>query len=471
MSLAHPTPSQTRFPDVTVLPDGRGRYTRFYDLTLANQIKLALFTQLAPGAVDPHPLFAGARFTYEQTIAGAPQGVRSYLTRTFEVLPATAEVQVGLNTKIKLEDGRTGIEAEFWQFSAGTATPGIVGTTTAPGDTSAFLTKEVAENDGTLRRIKRTYVYAGTLAQTDETREGGMALTRTIVSAKTVPDTPAGYTLIVERKEPVNGFPVYTYTFAKGLGLVFVGISSRSDGLREVTNISLGTRTAPSGIVIRDDYRESDGYKIYTVTALQTAAGGADVTTATVVFDAYVGFTYPGRAKPFVHLGDPDVPCIEVFKSPPIQTQVKALVTTSYQTSNAFGAISDYWNPTDWATLRAEFKIPSSSGDPEQKLIVQALPYYRGVSSPLTVAIDAAPYFIAKVFGEITFGMVVETGSLVTTPYDVVITINGGPPDPGGNTWTLDARLDLAFTATDGTKYYRKTLVTAAIPAQSALPV
>jgi len=52
------------------------------------------------------------------------------------------------------------------------------------------------------------------------------------------------------------------------------------------------------------------------------------------------------------------------------------------------------------------------------------------------------------------------------------ITVTGGPPDPGGNTYTLLAEVEPAFYEyTSATPYYRKTLVSATIPAQAALPV
>jgi hypothetical protein len=63
------------------------------------------------------------------------------------------------------------------------------------------------------------------------------------------------------------------------------------------------------------------------------------------------------------------------------------------------------------------------------------------------------------------FGHQVYGGTLAT------ITVTGGPSDPGGNSYTLSAEIVPAFTAYDGTKWFRRTDVTATIPAQAALPV
>jgi hypothetical protein len=44
----------------------------------------------------------------------------------------------------------------------------------------------------------------------------------------------------------------------------------------------------------------------------------------------------------------------------------------------------------------------------------------------------------------------------------------GGPEDPVGNTYTIETPLlEEAFTDIDGTQYYRKTIITATIPAQT----
>jgi len=371
--------------------------------------------------------------------------------------------------------------------------------------------------------VQVTYESPGTVTQRDNTGNNGALLTRTIISFYDTPATPSGYTLVNTSTENVNGYPYKAYTFAKGTGevaraidygqssdqgttgvtrttirylvvpgatvqptslagsveiarnmeegdgyriwttvwakgtgLVAQNISSRQDGLREVTNIALGTRSAPSGVVIRDDYAERDGFAVYTVTAMQTAAGGSDPTVATVVFERYVPFTYPGRAKAFEEVYNSRY-MMDVFESPPITTLVKATVTVSYTTTNTLGTISDFWNPSEWATIRAQW---IGLGNEPQNL-VRARPGYRSTSATAITRTSSstAPNNVS-IFGNIVYGNTTAK-----------ITCTGGPADPGGSTYTLSAELEPAFTDAAGTKYYRKTLVSAAIPAQAALPV
>jgi hypothetical protein len=228
--------------------------------------------------------------------------------------------------------------------------------------------------------------------------------------------------------------------------------------LREVTNISLGSKSTPTGVVIRDDYRIDEGYTVYIVTSIQAADGSTAIASISLVFERYVPFLYPGRAKAYTLEAANGWDAYDVFRSPPVRTDVKATITVSYQTTNTLGTISNYWNPSEWAVVQAEWitldNIPGFA--------VVALPGYRSVSAtPLT--------FTAGVWADGTAGTML--GNVVYGNTTAKLTVTGGPADPGGNTYTLDATIEPAFTASDGTQYYRKTLVTATIPAQVALPV
>lgn len=448
-------PGELRPAEIIKLPDGRERVTRWRAVSGGRSAASLMF--VAYGAVDPAAKTGVAGGT-TPTVRLVDQRVGDFngepaLIQVYEEIPATAEIQVGGNTRIELEDGRVGIEANFLQYTAGSYVPGTVGTTTAPGDTSAFLQRAEQTNDGGLRRIKRTYVYAGQIAQSDSTGEQGMLLTRSITSVKTVPGTPSGYTFIRSEVNPVNGLPVYHYTFVKGAGLVMVAIEARNDGLRTETHVAYGTKSTPSGVVTRDDYREADGYRVFTVTAMQAEDGSA-VTGAEVEVERWVPFTYPGRAKAFAETYDSGKVNLAVFLSPPVATQVLATVTTSYQTANTLGSIGTFWNPSEWATIKAQWV----GGYGRAASQLEALPGYRSVS-------DAPVTHTGTGFDSTIYGGIIYNGSTAE------ITVSGGPDDPGGETLVLHAELEPAFTSVTGTKYFRKTIIVATIPAQASLPV
>jgi hypothetical protein len=301
------------------------------------------------------------------------------------------------------------------------------------------------------------------LGQNGTTEDGTLGVTRLAIEHLTSPaaseptwGSVSGYIKLSVRSVERDGHMVWTGGFAKGVGEVTSRVRARQDGLREQTIISLGTRVAPDGIVIEDSSQTSDGFIIYTVTAMQEGDGGATPTSATVEFERYVPFTYPGRAKTYSATVNGRT-FIDVFRSPPVTTDVKATITVSYTTTNTLGTISDYWNPKEWATLRAAWV--GYNDEPFNQ--VSALTGYRSVSTtPVEATASSSPPSDLSCMGNPVFG---------GAKANVVCT--GGPADPGGDTFTLDATIEPAFTSTAGVVYYRKTIVTATIPAQAALPV
>lgn len=313
----------------------------------------------------------------------------------------------------------------------------------------------VINMDGVGAQILETWIEAGQLSEVIRESHNGKLTTITLTYFNQIPPTPPGFVLVDRGTQNPNGVPTYTYTFAKGEGLISVTIDARGEGLRAVTHVSLGTKSIPPGVIVHDDTDELDGYFRYTVTAMQSSTG-ADPTTETFEYERYVPFTYPGRAKPYiVVIGVRTI--IDLFQSPPIQSDVLATVTITYQASDTLAAIANYWDPDSWATMVV--KMVTRYGEPLS--IVRALPGYRAADE--SVYSFTAPNVVgeeASISGNLVYGG--TTGTMQ---------VKGGPEDPGNKTYTLEARLEPAFTATDGTKYYRKVAVVAAIPAQPAMPV
>lgn len=424
----------------------------------------------------------------KQDVTGQGEGEGSFyapnknppiLTRVFEQIPASAEIQVGNNTAKKLQDGRTAIEAEFLQFSSATPTPGTPGFTTAPGDANAYMMTESAPSDGTLRRITRTYVYAGTIATDLQTLLEGALLIQTITSVKTVPATPSGYTLIGQPIDSPNGLPTYTYKFAKGSGLVEKRIQLRDGGLRLETWISLGNSfdsgtMQPPGILAVKDEENLDGYKRFTVTCTQKADGTDPTSGIVLTYGIKSPWKFPGRAKAYTtdftaiapDLSTYTAHARDVFLSPPVEILIDATVQVSYQTSAAIGSLTyPLWNPDTWATVQAFWEGWGAT----PRSLIQTHNEYRAVGSPVTFTAGATISSGGTVvlsgsnnscMGERVYGL--STGS---------ITVSGGPSAPDGNTYTLSVQLEPAFQAEDGTQYYRRTVVYATIPTQTALPV
>jgi hypothetical protein len=307
---------RARRPKTEKLPDGRLRAT--FSLKVLEHIgqdkaQIAADVFIAFGTEAEK--FPGLRLIEQYLDGLEPNKDGSLpLVRVYEELPATTEIQVGGNTQITLEDGRTAIEAKFLQLTAGAYVPGTVGTTTAPGDASAFLQKAEQVNNGAVRTITRTYVYAGTLTQVDETKNAGKLLLRSIVAVKTEPATPTGYTPIVQDKKNVNGLTVYSYTFAKGAGRVSSDVAYKQNGKLKITTIrylDTDDGETPAGTLVNDDHQTHDGYTIYT-------KGYAEIVGDGIVQND-VETKYKGKLRLYriVRLGSaPDAPAASLTPTP-----------------------------------------------------------------------------------------------------------------------------------------------------------
>lgn len=450
-------PSESRVPETLVLPDERKRLTRFFIVAHRGVIPPDLDLPWGTPDFDESPPsgWEGLRLTARQMTDEIPPGTKDshpILMMIYEQIDESEETTVGGPTTIQLEDGREAVTNETIQFSTGTYTPGVVGSED-PDNPGHYLLKEEAVDDGGLRRIKRTWVTAGIVATDDQIKNGGMLLIKTITSVHTVPSTPSGFTLIGAPVQNPNGLPIYTYTYAKGDGLVSESIDARPEGLRVQTYVALGTKQTPTGVVIRDDREERDGYEQFTVSCMQSATGG-DPTSGSFSYEQYRPFLYPGRAFPYEVLID-DYHLLDVFQSPPIEVMLEHEVEIFYSSSGTI-SVSDFWAPDEWAVV-----IVKMIGLGENPIsIVKALNGYRSTNeTELSYSEPGTPGDQGSIMGNQMYGGTTGT-----------IQVIGGPDDPGGDTFTVEARAEPAFSDVGGTLYYRHTRVTVEVPNQPALP-
>ena len=290
--------------------------------------------------------------------------------------------------------------------------------------------------------------------------QGKLVIYRRTALGKQAPTPEAtigGTVVLISTVARTDGSDYYDYTWAEGEGVIDHSIRSRNDGLREETYVSLGEKVANLyGVLIVDDAEEMSGVTKYTTTAIQ-AANGASPLAASLTLPRNVRFPYPGRAKAYSKNIVAAWYAYDVFLSPPVEVELPGTVTMTYQADNSLGSVGTRWQPTAWATIEAAWY--GLGGYPQSH--IEALRGYRSVSAtPITATFGSLDTNGGTMLGQTAFGG--STGTL---------TVYGGPPDPGGNTYTMDAYLEVAFTSTAGTVYYRKVVVSVTVPAQSALPV
>jgi len=331
MSFWGNPPSQSRKPYAEVLPDGRHRYTRFFKIQTTGIVPPELDYAVAsvdPWTTDAPSAWSTCLLTYKQfrdAERGFPQGAEDaspIVQLIYEEIAATGETPVGASDQTELTDGRVQVVDTWVQFHATTFVPQTinVSSVTAAGGATCYLFLEETDDDGTLRQIKRTYQSAGTVATDDESLQGGALLLKKITSFHTVPATPSGYTSVGTPVQNPNGYPIYTYTFAKGAGLVVDEIQTIStDALIVYHRIALGTApTTPSATIggtvtlfdstviqedgyVKYDYRWAEGDGQNSITTEGQADGALDYRVTTYTLAASTP-SYPGGGTGYLIL-------------------------------------------------------------------------------------------------------------------------------------------------------------------------
>jgi hypothetical protein len=368
-------------------------------------------------------------------------------------------MQLGKDREILRPNGQKGIVRTFFQRAFATWTRGVHGEALAVSDVDYVLSEEDKTETQAIRTVTRTYLQKGEIGRSIKTYVNGFVITRVTTFADDTVPTVSGGTLALTQVDDAaspSATPTRVYTFVSSNGVFSTSIGTRTDGLRSVTVVSMGVKNTPIGEVVSDIESEDEGMKRWSVTAMQTAAGLADVSTATLETGRQERFVYPGRIKGFTTTVDTNN-ILDIYRSPPQAVDLEATVTITYATAKGSAPVN-LWAPNEGATMRATFQaVPGGVG----QLRVMHFENFRAVNSGASItASGSAGDGVSSCFGQRLYG-----GTTAT------ITLNGGPADPGGTTKTLAWSSEAAFTTVTGTVWYRRVAVTAAIPEQDDLPV
>jgi len=256
-------------------------------------------------------------------------------------------------------------------------------------------------------------------------------------------------------------------------GTLSISKSSESDGVMSVTTVFFGAEGSAVGPIIAKKTDDYEGLPTVSVTTLQDVDGNSIVAGGENLVNQVSGFSpfsYPGvldvDANATTNGGGGDWLQVKALLiDAPAQCKVKTTTYFIFQTGNSIVA-SDYkyasstglWSPNHWAA----FSI-SASGVFDNGLFSDSSTFrgYRTSSASDSGSLSGPLLSVAQLSWQ---GRSVLTDN-ATINYDLVI--DQGPPDPIGNTYTLDAQIAPAFDDIDGNQYYKKTIVvTDAIPSQ-----
>lgn len=203
--------------------------------------------------------------------------VITFFTRSF-VEVTEEEQQVGKTAFSTGENGLAQAVTRHIQLASAAHIRKTVGVSQLDG---LILQQETAESpDEVARIITRVYVEPGILSSSTEyqTDESGKKLEiRTVQAWAATVETPEGFALVSSSTQNPNGFPVRSYTFAKGEGLVLREVDEKLGG-----NLTITTErhlSSPLDNIGPDplegefsrEFRDERGYRVWTIRGAEGA--------------------------------------------------------------------------------------------------------------------------------------------------------------------------------------------------------
>lgn len=192
-------------------------------------------------------------------------------------------------------------------------------------------------------------------------------------------------------------------------------------------------------------------------------------------YETFVTFNYPGIVDLVRQLKLTASSSISIDESniyttleSPTQSEVKASVYEFIQTSNQvsrddyiYESAEGLWSPNNWASVKAEGSQDDNTIAPKGFFDSQDFKGYRCIQ-------PSGQFHKVEGFDDIRYNNRLALDSASNDATLVVTVLDQGPPDPIGKKWVLDVDISPAFIATDGTPYYKKTIVvTDNIPSQT----
>lgn len=189
-------------------------------------------------------------------------------------------------------------------------------------------------------------------------------------------------------------------------------------------------------------------------------------------YQTFVTFSYPGIVEISRDVNRTfstrDQGNIYTVLQSPVQSEVIATVYEFIQTSSSvsesdytYDSASGLWAPNNWASISAEGVQTDNINTSLSFFDSQDFRGYRSAQSPGEV------HSIREV--DLIYYNNREAITSLTSDAELSVSVvDQGPPDPVGEKWVLDIDIVPAFVATDGTPYYKKTIVVSeTIPQQT----
>jgi hypothetical protein len=259
-------------PVIEDMPSGLKRITRFWKLLGDGATAANLEDYFdAFGTADAE--FTTALLVGQRIDRRTEQGEQVTLVKVYQELADNALTATTEVTETTTFDGRRVTRTTYLCKSSQAAAlrPAIGGTTFQVDVQKNGPVATVVKYDVTLTSM------GFVLSDTTDTRNEGKLLVRTIRTLGSIANNPGGYTLISSGEQKVDGYSVFTATYANGAGRISSDISYKQKGKLKITTIrylDTDDGAAPSGELVNDDSSAQDGYTVFTKSYAEIVGDG-----------------------------------------------------------------------------------------------------------------------------------------------------------------------------------------------------
>ena len=267
----------------------------------------------------------------------------------------------------------------------------------------------------------------------------------------------------------VTPLPANQFSLARAYEYNSIGIAPNVLHARDKLQTPDGTDLSENAIFFETRVNNNNNPPIFTQQVIDGAFTSNEIKVHQ--YQTFVTFSYPGiveinRDVNRAFSSRQQANIFTVLQSP-VQSEVIATVYEFIQTSSSvsesdytYESASGLWAPNNWASVSAE-GIQTDN-------VLQSLSFfdsqdfrgYRSVHPPGEVH---GIREIDQIYYNNRPAVISDTSDAELS----VTVIDQGPPDPIGKKWVLDVDIAPAFVATDGTPYYKKTIIVSeTIPTQ-----
>lgn len=258
-------------PVVEDQPSGLRRVTRFWTVSPEGMRLARIEDEAFIAYGTPDAEFTTALLVDQRIERRTEQGVVLTLVRVYQELADSALTATTEVVETTAFDGRRVTRTTYLCKSSQAATlrPAI-----GSGDPAIFQVD--IETKGPVSVVVTSAIEitdAGfILSQDDQTRNNGALLLRTIRTVGAAPATPVGYTVVSASTQNVDGYTVYSSTFAKGDGQISQDDDTKNGGkllLRTIRHLvapaAANPIVTPTGYtLVSAGSQEADGHRVWT---------------------------------------------------------------------------------------------------------------------------------------------------------------------------------------------------------------